>query len=91
MSKVSENNTEKTSRNVSGKKIAYLRKNLKEKTSQQRFAELLQLSGLNVDKNTIHEWEAGKRSIKDTQIKIIAEVLNVTPNDLILPTDSKED
>jgi len=48
---------------------------------------MLQLSGLNVDKNTVQEWEAGTRSIKDTQIKIIAEVLNVTPNDLILCSD----
>jgi len=78
-------------RNISGRKIAYLRKNLKEKPSQQKFAEMLQLSGLNVDKNTVQQWESGERSIKDIQIKVIAEVLNVTPNDLILSTNLKED
>gem|GEM_PF-381233 len=86
-----KNEKEKIIRNVSGERIAYFRKNLKQKTSQQRLAKLLQLSGLNVEKNTVQEWEAGTRSIKDTQIKIIAEVLGVTPNDLILPTDSTED
>jgi len=88
---MSKNNTEEKIRNVSGEKIAQLRKGLKEKTSQRKFAEMLQLSGLDVAKNTVQQWEAGERSIKDTQIKIIAEVLGVTPNDLILSDDLIEE
>ena len=40
-------NQEKCRRkNVAGENIARLRKNLKEKTSQRRFSEMLQLAGL---------------------------------------------
>ena len=78
-----KNRTEDGRNNVSGKKIAYLRKNLKEKTSQRQFAEMLQRAGLDVDKNAIQRMEAGKRFITDIEIKTIAEVLNVTCDELM--------
>ena len=78
-----KNRTEDGRNNVSGKKIAHFRKNLKEKTSQRQFAEMLQRAGLDVDKNAIQSMEAGKRFITDIEIKVIAEVLNVSLDDLI--------
>ena len=78
-----KNRTEDGRNNVSGKKIAHLRKKLKEKTSQRQFAEMLQRSGLDVDKNAIQRMEAGKRFITDIEIKTIAEVLNVTCDELL--------
>ena len=78
-----KNRTEDGRNNVSGEKIAYLRKQLKEKTSQRQFAEMLQRSGLDVDKNAVQRMEAGKRFITDIEIKIIAEVLNVSFDELI--------
>ena len=80
-----KNRTEDGKNNVSGQKIAHLRKQLKEKTSQRQFAEMLQRAGLDVDKNAIQRMEAGKRFITDIEIKIIAEVLNVSFDELIEP------
>jgi len=78
-----KNRTEDGKNNASGKKIAFLRKSRAEKTSQRQFAEMLQRAGLDVDKNAIQRMEAGKRFITDIEIKVIAEVLNVTINELI--------
>jgi len=78
-----KNRTEDGRNNVSGEKIAHLRKNLKKKTSQRQFAEILQRAGLDVDKNAIQRMEAGKRFITDIEIKIIAEVLEVTYEELL--------
>jgi len=78
-----KNRTDDGRNNVSGEKIADLRKKLKEKTSQRQFAEMLQRAGLDVDKNAIQRMESGERFITDIEIKTIAEVLNVTVDDLI--------
>ena len=78
-----KNRTEDGRNNVSGKNIECLRKNLKEKTSQRKFAEMLQRSGLDVDKNAIQRMESGARFITDIELKIIAEVLNVTCDELL--------
>jgi len=78
-----KNKTDDGKNNVSGEKIANLRKKLKERTSQRQFAEMLQRSGLDVDKNAIQRMESGERFITDIEIKTIAEVLDVTIDDLI--------
>jgi len=78
-----KNKMEDGRRNVSGVKISNLRKRLKEKTSQRQFAEMLQRSGLDVDKNAIQRMESGERFITDIEIKTIAEVLNVTCDELL--------
>ena len=69
--------------NVSGEKIAHLRKNLKEKTSQRKLAEMLQLYGLDVDKNAIQRIESGNRFVTDIELKIIAQALSVSPENLL--------
>ena len=78
-----KNRAEDGKNNVSGEKIAHLRKQLKEKTSQRQFAEMLQRAGLDVDKNAVQGMESGRRFITDIEIKIIAEVLNVTFEELV--------
>jgi len=78
-----KNRTEDGRNNISGRNIEYLRKNLKEKTSQRKFAEMLQRSGLDVDKNAIQRIESGARFITDIELKIIAEVLDVTCDELL--------
>ena len=75
--------TEDGKNNVSGKNIVRLRKNLREKTSQRKLAEMLQRSGLDIDKNAISRMESGERFITDIELKIIAEVLNVTCDELL--------
>lgn len=69
--------------NIAGENIERLRKSLKNKTSQREFAEMLQREGLDVDKNTIQRIESGARFITDIELKVIANVLNVTCDDLL--------
>jgi len=78
-----KNRAEDGRNNVAGKNIERLRKNLKSKTSQREFAEMLQREGLDVDKNTIQRIESGARFITDIELKVIADVLNVTCDDLL--------
>jgi transcriptional regulator with XRE-family HTH domain len=51
--------------------------------SQNDFAAMLQVNGLDVDKNAIQRIECGKRFVTDIELKAIARVLNVTYEDLL--------
>ncbi len=67
--------------NVCGKKIAYLRKNLK--ISQRILADKLQLSGLDVDKNAIQRIECGKRFVTDIELIAFSKVFNISVEELL--------
>lgn len=73
-------------KNVCGMKIRFLRYELGEKNqkdfSQNDLAAALQLKGLSVCKNTIQEIESGKRSIRDYELKAIADFFGVTVDTL---------
>lgn len=71
------------SNNICGKKIKAIREKLPEKTSQRKLADMLQIAGLDVDKNAVQKIEAGKRFVTDIELKIIAGVLNVGYSDLL--------
>lgn len=67
--------------NVCGKKISVLRKKLN--LSQRELADKLQLSGLDVDKNTIQRIECGKRFVTDIELIKFAKVFNISVDELI--------
>lgn len=67
--------------NICGRNIATLRKAAG--LSQNKLASLLQLRGLDIDKNAIQRIEAGKRFVTDIEIVYLAEALGVTYNDLL--------
>ena len=69
--------------NISGPNIRRLRLALPKKTSQRAFAELLELHGIDVDKNAIQRIEAGQRFVTDIELKVIAEVLDVSVEELL--------
>lgn len=69
--------------NISGKRIAKLRKITIPKTSQRALADQLQLNGLDLDKNAIQRIEAGKRFVTDIELKAIAKALKVTADRLL--------
>lgn len=71
------------SNNICGRKIKAIRETLPEKTSQRKLADMLQIAGLDVDKNAVQKIEAGKRFVTDIELKIIAGVLNVGYGDLL--------
>ena len=67
--------------NICGQEIARLRKELGK--SQRQFADMLQIAGLDVDKNAIQRIEAGQRFVTDIEIVFLAKVLNVKVADLL--------
>ena len=69
--------------NICGKKIKELRLQLPEKTSQRKFADMLQIHGLDLDKNAIQRIESGARFVTDIELKIIAQVLHVSCDTLL--------
>lgn len=69
--------------NISGSKIKKIRQSQSPQLTQKKLSELLQLNGMDCDKNTIQRIECGKRFVTDIEIKIIADVLRVTYQDLI--------
>ena len=68
--------------NISGIRIAALRKALRPKVSQRALAEKLQLEGVDLDKNAIQLIESGKRFVTDIELKALAKVLKVSADDL---------
>ena len=71
------------SNNICGPKIKELRLQLPEKTSQRKFADMLQIRGLDVDKNAIQRIECGKRFVTDIEIVCLAGVLGCTVESLL--------
>ena len=69
--------------NVAGGNIAKIRKAMKPVVSQRALADMLQLHGIDVDKNAIQRIECGKRFVTDIELVAIAEVLKVSVLDLL--------
>lgn len=69
--------------NLCGQRVAQLRKSMKPKVSQRALADMLQLAGVDVDKNVIQRIECGKRFVTDIELKILAQVLGVTADELL--------
>lgn len=69
--------------NICGEKIRDIRKQLPKKTSQRKLAEMLQIEGLDVDKNAVQRIESGQRFVTDIELKTIARVLKVKYEDLL--------
>jgi len=76
--------------NISGKKISKLRMALPGKVSQKKLADMLQLKGLEIDKNAIQQIECGKRFVTDIELQALAKVFGVTADELLSPDDPKE-
>lgn len=70
-------------RNICGKKIREIRKNLPKKTSQNDLSSMLQINGLDIDKNAIQQIESGQRFVTDIELKAIAKALDVSYEELL--------
>ena len=44
---------------------------------------MLQLAGLDLDKNAIQRIESGQRFVTDIELKVIAQVLGITVDELL--------
>lgn len=69
--------------NLCGQRVAQLRKAMGPDVSQRALADMLQLTGMDVDKNAVQRIECGKRFVTDIELKILAQVLGVTVEDLL--------
>lgn len=67
--------------NICGPQIAKYRKEMRK--SQRQLAEMLQLAGLDVDKNAIQRIEAGKRFVTDIELVYFARVLGKRLEELL--------
>lgn len=69
--------------NICGQKVKEIRERLPEKTSQRKLADILQMAGLDIDKNAVQRIESGKRFVTDIELKVIAKVLDVSYQELL--------
>ena len=68
--------------NLCGPQVAKYRK--EKKLSQKKLADVLQIAGLDVDKNAVQRIEAGKRFVTDIELVYLSEVLQVSLEQLLL-------
>ena len=78
-----KNKTNDGKNNICGTRIAQIRKAKEPRMSQRMLADLLQLGGLDVDKNAVQKMESGQRYITDIELRVIAKVLCVSYDDLL--------
>ena len=71
------------SNNISGENIARIRKSKNTQLSQRALADILQLFGIDVDKNAVQRIECGKRFVTDIELVAIAKVLEVSVLELL--------
>lgn len=75
--------------NLCGERVAFLRKKIQPRVSQRALAEMLQLAGLDIDKNAIQRIESGQRFVTDIELAALAKTLKVSPDFLLQGTDEK--
>ena len=51
--------------------------------SQRQLADMLQVAGLDIDKNAIQRIESGRRFVTDIELKYLAKVLTLSYADLL--------
>lgn len=75
------NKTKDGNNNICGNVVASRRKELGK--SQRQLADLLQLEGLDIDKNAIQRIEAGKRFVTDIELTYLSKVLSLSYDELL--------
>lgn len=78
-----KNKSKSGKNNICGEKIYFLRKQQTPKMSQRILAEKMQLLGIDVDKNAIQRIESGERFVTDIEIKALAEIFNISIDNLL--------
>ncbi len=71
------------SNNICGQNIRKYREALPAAPSQRAFSDMLQIEGLDLDKNAIQRIESGKRFVTDIELRVIAKVLGASYEDLL--------
>ena len=75
------NKTSNGRNNICGEQIARLR--TARKLSQRQLADMLQLQGLDIDKNAVQRIEAGKRFVTDIELIYFSKAFGVSYETLL--------
>ena len=78
-----KNKADSSRNNLCGRNVYVLRKNSVPKMSQRALAELLQLNGMDVDKNAVQRIESGQRFVTDIEIVALSKVFKVSFEELL--------
>ncbi len=78
-----KNRTPLGKNNLCGERIREYRKAMPEAPSQRAFADMLQIAGLDLDKNAVQRIECGKRFVTDIELAVIARILGVSCDRLL--------
>lgn len=78
-----KNRAENGANNICGARVKSYREALPSHPSQKRFADMLQVEGLDIDKNAVQRIESGQRFVTDIELRVIARVLKVSYGDLL--------
>lgn len=81
--KMFKNKSKSGKNNICGETVCFLRKQQVPKMSQRLLAEKLQLKGIDVDKNAIQRIESGERFVTDIELKVLAEIFNISIDNLL--------
>lgn len=74
--------------NICGMMIEKRRKEMGK--SQRQLADMLQIAGLDIDKNAIQRIEAGKRFVTDIELTYFSRVLNLPYGSLLNNAENAE-
>ena len=69
--------------NLCGKNVVKFRMKHDPPLSQRKFAQMLQVRGYDVDHHFVRRLELGERFVTDIELAMLAEVLNVSYEDLL--------
>ena len=69
------------SKNICGSKVKEARKKLK--LSQEELAAKLQVSGVNIERDSVSRIEIGTRFVADYELLALCNILGVTPEYLL--------
>ena len=75
------NKTSTGQNNLCGKRIEKRRKEMEK--SQRQLADMLQIAGLDIDKNAIQRIESGKRFVTDIELTYFSRVLGLSYETLL--------
>ena len=63
--------------NLCGRRIYELRRRMVPRVSQRALADMLQITGLDLDKNAIQRIESGQRFVTDIELAAFASIFGV--------------
>lgn len=80
-------NKNSNSNNLCGVNVRKFRKEYIPNMSQRKLADLLQLSGIDLDKNAIQRIESGQRFVTDIELLALSQTLHVSLDELLASSD----